>query len=174
MSYDDKQQQVFGRLATDRPHVVKAQATYDLPWGTTVGVFGILETGTPVTEEFTYQGYPIYVNGRGNLGRYPTYSQIDLNLAHEFRLGGNKRLTLQWNIVNLFDFKTATVYYSTNHYRDGVYPDASQFFDAPWSPSAVVSQFRADGQTIRDEQLFKVPTIYQGAREMRLQAKFSF
>jgi hypothetical protein len=32
-SYDDKQQQVFGRLATDRPHVVKLWATYDTPWG---------------------------------------------------------------------------------------------------------------------------------------------
>jgi hypothetical protein len=40
MSYDANNQAVFGRLQTDRPHVVKMQATYDFPWGTTVGAYG--------------------------------------------------------------------------------------------------------------------------------------
>ncbi|MEO5897411.1 MAG: hypothetical protein ABIS06_17105 [Vicinamibacterales bacterium] len=36
---------VFGLLPTDRPHYLKVQATYDLPWGTNVGVFSQVSSG---------------------------------------------------------------------------------------------------------------------------------
>jgi hypothetical protein len=174
MSYDDRQQQVFGNLATDRPHVIKLTGTYDLPWGSSLGVYGILESGLPQTGEFSWQGYPIYYGGRGNLGRLPAFKQVDLQAQHEFRVGGNRRLSVQANIVNLFDTKTITYWYGVNPYRDGVFPSDAEFFGGAWTPEQVVAKYRALGSTIRDQVWFKTPNTYQNRREIRLQAKFSF
>jgi hypothetical protein len=174
MSYDRNQQAVYGRLATDRPHVVKVQATYDLPWGTSLGAYGILQSGLLQTEEFTWQGYPIYAYGRGNLGRLPTYKQLDLQAQHEFRLGGSKRIVLSANIVNLFDFDTTTGYYSVNRWRSGVNPPDSAFFGGAWDPAAMVAKYRAQGSIINDQVWFKTPDAFQSPREMRFQVKYSF
>jgi hypothetical protein len=38
MMYDTNGKEVYGRLNTDRPHYLKLQGTYDMPWGTTVGL----------------------------------------------------------------------------------------------------------------------------------------
>ena len=174
MSYDDSQQQVFGRLHTDRPHVLKVSGTYDLPWGTSLGVYGIVQSGLVMTEQFTFQRYPTYPHGRGNLGRTPIWSQLDLQVQHEFRLGGNQRLILNANIDNLFDQATWYNYYSSRQWRDTVnFPD-SVYFGAPWTPEALVADARAAGSRVRDELLFGVQDSFQGERSIRLQAKWVF
>ena len=167
-------QQVFGLLPTDRPHVVKVQATYDLPWGTTIGAFGIVESGLPMTSQISWTGYPIYYAGRGDLGRLPVFKNMDLNVQHEFRLGGNRRVMVAANISNLFDLKTVTDFYSTNRWRSGVSFDEKTFFTTNWTPESVIAAARAAGSTIQDQKWYKVPDSYQGARQIRLQAKFSF
>ena len=40
---------VLGRLATDRPHVVKLYGSYMMPFGTQVGAFFYVGSGTPVS-----------------------------------------------------------------------------------------------------------------------------
>ncbi len=70
-SYDDQQRQVFGRLATDRPHALKLWATYDMPWGTTVGVTGIAESGLLQTSTFFWQDYPEYPTAAAIWGEPP-------------------------------------------------------------------------------------------------------
>ncbi len=171
-SYDDRQQQVFGRLATDRPHVLKLWATYDLPWGTQLGVTGITESGLPQTSTFTWQGYPVYFNGRGDLGRTPWMTQFGLQVSQYFKLGGNRRIGVELDVINLFDSNTVTGYYSTNKYRDGVKPPDSLFFDAPWTPQSVVAQYPELG--VRDEVFYLTPNSFQPPREARIMVKLSF
>ncbi len=152
-------QQVFGLLPTDRPHVVKLQGTYDLPWGMSLGAFYIIESGLPMSSQFTYLGYPIYYNDRGDLGRLPKFSQLDLNIQQEFRLGGSKRIILAANVTNLFDQKIVDRHYSTNPYRSGVNYTEEEFFTTSWTPASLVARARSEGSTIKDEAWYKTPNF---------------
>jgi hypothetical protein len=177
MSYDKNNKVVEGLLATDRPHVVKLQATYDLPWGTTIGVFGVLQSGLPQTSTITWQGYPIYYNGRNDLGRMPWTKYLDVNLQQEFRLGANRRLVLAANVTNVLDLKTANGYYTTNPWRDGIFPPSSTFYGAPWDPVAEVNKVRVaagNPNAVRNSDWYKVDDSFVAPREIRLSAKFSF
>ncbi len=182
MSYDDNNKAVFGLLPTDRPHVVKVQATYDLPWGTTIGAYGIVQSGLPQSSFISYAGYPIYYNDRGDLGRLPIYKQLDLNVQHDIRLGGNRRITLQANITNPFDLTGYTSLYSLFPYRDAVTPGVNTtgktadqyFYGGPWNVTDLVTTLRSKGGQIRDADFYNVLDGIQGRRQIRFQAKFSF
>jgi hypothetical protein len=176
MSYDQNNKAVYGVLPTDRPHVLKVQATYDMTWGTSVGLFGIFQSGQPMSSTLTYAGYPIYYTGRNDLGRSPFYKQIDLNIQHTFKLGGQRRLMLQANVTNLFDFATYLGYYTYSPYRSGVTPaDADKtFYGGTWTPAGLVAAARATGLSILDSDWYKVLDGQQGRRNVRFQAKFSF
>jgi hypothetical protein len=98
---------LYGRLPTDRPHVFKFYGAKQFRFGTEIGGFFRASSGTPVTTQVdSLNQIPIYVNGRGDLGRTPVFSQTDLMVAHEFSLGETKRLRLEMNILNLFNQKT--------------------------------------------------------------------
>ena len=74
MSFDGKGQPVFGPLATDRPHQVKAQFIYQLPFGTSIGVNEYIASGIPVTREvgvLPTSNFPVQYLGRGSDGRMP-------------------------------------------------------------------------------------------------------
>ena len=106
LSFDQKGNEALGRLNTDRPIQFKLQGSYRIPWGTTLGVNLLAMSGLLQSSTVTYQGVPIYFNGRGDLGRMPAYSQTDLLINHDFRLGGNRLISLQMNVSNLFDQET--------------------------------------------------------------------
>ena len=55
---------------------------------------------------------PVFVNGRGDLGRTPVLTRTDLLVSHEFRRVGNQRIRLELNVLNLFNQKTATHFYN--------------------------------------------------------------
>ena len=77
---------VLGRLATDRPHVVKLYGAYLLPTGTQVGAFFYGGSGTPISRTVSSINFiPIFVDGRGSLGRTPFLSQTDLLVSQEHR-----------------------------------------------------------------------------------------
>jgi hypothetical protein len=176
MSYDDQNHQVFGVLATDRPHVLKVQATYDLPWGTSVGAYGILESGLPQSSILSYNGYPIYFAGRNDMGRLPIYKQLDLNVQHDLKVGGNRRVTLQANITNVFDTAGYTSLYSLFPYRSNVTPPNPKtvFYGGPWTPDSVVAMVKAAGTSVLASDFYNVLDGMQGRRTVRFQAKFSF
>jgi hypothetical protein len=114
---------VFGRLATDRPHVFKLYGSYRFPFGTEFGGFFYGGSGTPVsTVVETANGIPVLVNGRGDRGRTPVFTQTDLMVAHEISMGddGDKRLRFEFNTINLFNQKTARhIYDYVNRERNG-------------------------------------------------------
>jgi hypothetical protein len=56
-------------LNTDQPVQFKIQGTYTLPFGTNIGANFYAASGLLQSSTVTYQGVPIYFNGRGDLGR---------------------------------------------------------------------------------------------------------
>ncbi|MCW5978708.1 MAG: TonB-dependent receptor [Bryobacteraceae bacterium] len=99
---------LFGRLPTDRPHVFKFSGAKNFAFGTQIGGFLRLTSGTPVTTQVvTVNDIPFYVEGRGNYGRTPVFSQTDLLVAHEFKVGEGKTLRFEFNMINLFNQKTS-------------------------------------------------------------------
>ena len=97
----------LGRLATDRPHVLKLYGATVLPFGTEIGVNFFAGSGTPLsTYVTTLNGIEVMVNGRGDMGRTPVLSTTDLLVSHQLDLGGRKRLRLELNVLNLFNQKT--------------------------------------------------------------------
>ena len=100
---------VRGRLATDRPVVAKFYGAYRLPFGTQVGGFVYAGSGTPMsTVVNTTNTIPVFVNGRGDMGRTPTLTRTDLLVSHEVSMMGNRRVRFELNVINLFNQKTAT------------------------------------------------------------------
>lgn len=100
---------LYGLLPTDRPHVFKFYGAKQFKFGTEIGGFFRVMSGTPVTTQVnTINGIPVYVEGRGNMGRTPVFNQTDLMIAHEFKIGQSetKKLRLEFNIINLFNQKT--------------------------------------------------------------------
>jgi hypothetical protein len=105
-----------GRLATDRPHVVKLYGAYDFPFGTQVGAFFYGGSGTPV---YTYvtstNSADLFVEGRNGWyengqvihdKRTPNLYRTDLLVSHEIGLPGAKRLRFELNVLNVFDQQT--------------------------------------------------------------------
>jgi hypothetical protein len=104
---------VLGRLATDRPHVVKLYGAYQFNFGTQLGVFFYGGSGTPLTTQVVgLDQYAPMVNGRGDMGRTPVLTRTDLLVSHELQVGPRRRLRFELNIQNLFNQKTATHRYN--------------------------------------------------------------
>ncbi|MEX1129696.1 MAG: TonB-dependent receptor, partial [Vicinamibacterales bacterium] len=130
MSFNERGEPVFGRLATDRPHQFKAHFIYDLPFGTTVGVGQFVASGTPITREAAFispNNFPVMYLGRGSDGRTEVFSQTDLVVQHDFRLTGNQRLQLGLNVLNLFDEENAVRVFRTQ-LRQGIVVSEPEFF----------------------------------------------
>jgi hypothetical protein len=104
--YDSRGNFVEGNLATDRPHVVKLYGGYSFPSGTTVAANFYGGSGTPLsTYVYATNGYGLFVNGRGDMGRTPALLRTNLLVSHEINLGGNKRLRAEFNVLNVFNRK---------------------------------------------------------------------
>ena len=98
----------LGRLATDRPVVLKLYGAYNLTRNTLVGLNFYGGSGTPMTTYVnTVNQTELFVEGRGDMGRTPFYSKTDLLVSHELPMAGNKRVRLELNVLNLFNQKTS-------------------------------------------------------------------
>jgi hypothetical protein len=97
---------VRGRLATDRPHVLKLYGAYMMPFGTQVGLNQYVGSGTPLTTEVRTLHTLVYPEGRGDMGRTPMLALTDLLLSHEIRARGEDRIRFELNVLNVFNQKT--------------------------------------------------------------------
>lgn len=98
---------VNGLLPTDRPNVVKLYGSYTFKWGTEIGANFYGGSGTPLsTYAWTINSIPVFVNGRGDMGRTDPLFQTDLVIAHEVKIGETKRIRFEANVINLFNQKT--------------------------------------------------------------------
>ncbi len=101
-----------GKLATDRPHVVKAYGGYNFDWmgsatnRTTFSAFTTFQSGTPLTTIYDLYGLGTTILfGRGDLGRTPMFSETDFSVNHRYKFGRDNRFTLEGflDIRNLFN-----------------------------------------------------------------------
>lgn len=112
---------VKGRLNTDRPHVFKIYGAKQFKFGTNVGVFFYGGSGTPVsTLVNTVNQVPVFVNGRGDMGRTPILTQTDLNVYHDLKLSETKRIRFEMNMLNLFNQKTSRAIFNYLNRGGGV------------------------------------------------------
>lgn len=119
---------VRGRLATDRPHVVKLYGSYDFPFGTQIGAFFYGGSGTPLsTYVTTTHSIDMFVYGRGDMGRTPVLTRTDLLLSHEVRMLGTKRARFELNVQNIFNQKTTRHIFNFLN-KGGIIPDRSSSY----------------------------------------------
>ena len=120
---------VVGRLATDRPVVLKLYGSYNIARNTQIGAFVYAGSGTPITTYVnTVHQTELFVEGRGDYGRTPFYSKTDLLVSHELPMAGNKRMRIELNVLNLFNQKTARHIF--NHLNRGAgVPDQAAAID---------------------------------------------
>ncbi len=181
MSFDQKGNQVKGLLQTDRPIQFKFQAAYITPWGTSVGMNFLATSGQLQTSQVTYQTVPVYFLGRGDLGRSPVFNQTDLHVAHDFRLPGRTRLSLQADIMNLFD-QSIWLTEGTSAYRDSLTipgftgnPGGAFFQPGGFDTVAIQSAANAaNSSSGRPQPMYKMPNGYQNARSIRMAIRFTF
>ena len=169
MSFDQTGKPLYGKLPTDRPFTFKTQTTYDLPWGTNLGAFFYAGSGQPLSSQVTVVGVPVYYLGRGNLGRSPVFSQTDLQVQHGFRLPGHTRIDVSANILNVFDQATFTNVQNTP-YRDAIPISSTTGFFNGFDADAIA----AATPTIRKDARYKQASAFEGARSIRLNARFTF
>lgn len=72
-----------------------------------------MESGVPKSTIMSQKNINFFPNGRGDLGRVPAFSQVDLLIEQQIRLPQGMRVVLGLNIANLFDQKTVTGYQTT-------------------------------------------------------------
>ena len=168
-SFDHKGKPVFGPLQTDRPHVFKVEGYYSTPWGTGIGLYQLLESGTPQQTQMSEKGIPFYPFGRNNLGRTPAFYRTDLLIQHTVSLG-DQRINIGLNFENLFDHDTVTRNFATA-YRDTFNVTDQAFFSGTFDPLALQA---ASPTTIRVDPRYLQVDQWQERRQMRLQVRYSF
>ncbi|MFI5197260.1 MAG: carboxypeptidase regulatory-like domain-containing protein [Thermoanaerobaculia bacterium] len=95
----------YGTLSNDRPHILKAFATYDTPFGITLGGYYRYQSGTPwqATGVDAVSGGALrYLEPAGSR-RLPGWSNFDLLAAYNFRFGGAYNLRLEGRVLNVFN-----------------------------------------------------------------------
>jgi len=173
MSFDQSGNEVEGVLATDRPHQFKAQFIYTLPFGTTVGVNEYIASGIPRTREIAVinpSAYPVVYLGRGSDGRMPMYSQTDFYIQHEFKVGGSKKAQISFNVLNLFDQRTATNYYPTEN-KSGY---ALSFSEPDFYAHKLDFTALKNAQGVPTDARFLMDNGYQTPIQARIALKFLF
>jgi hypothetical protein len=172
MSFDENGQPVFGVLATDRTHQLKAQLIYDFSFGSTVGINWFGASGIPRTREAAFiegNAFPVQYLGRNSDGRMPFYNQLDLYAQHQFRLGERTRLTLSANVLNLLNSGTATNYWQTQLYSgQAVDVTETEFYNG------VNTQALIQEQGLIQDPRFLMDREYQDPITVRLGVKLSF
>ena len=117
---------------------------------------------------------PVYVEGRGNLGRTPMFSQTDFYVYHEFRMGndGKYRLRFDANASNVFNQSTPYNYYRNYLNRnDGSWLQFENETDVfqPYNWKQMVTD-----QELRTDPGYNQPRFFQAIRDLRFGVKFSF
>ena len=87
-NFDGKGKNVYGLLATDRPHQWKFFGNYSAEYQGWWDHFSLAQaafSGTPLSSEVTFI-VPAFYNGRGDLGRTPFFTQTDFLVAHSYQV----------------------------------------------------------------------------------------
>jgi outer membrane receptor protein involved in Fe transport len=177
MSFDSKGNAVYDRMAVDMPLQIKALGTYMTPWGTSIGVDVRANSGLLQTTSMNYKSVPVPVEGYGDLGRTPFFSQTNLLFSHTFRLPRGMQLNAQLNVNNLFDQDTVTAFDTTPYLTGNLAFPNDQAFFAGFDYRAVMAAINAATPSVGNPDPrygSGLGTSFQGARSVRFYARFTF
>lgn len=178
-----------GRLSNDRNVQVKLDGSYEFSkgglTGLNVGVSTHWYAGTPLNAygySSAYQNWEYYLVPRGSVGRGPSDWESDVQLSYPIRFGGNKRLSLQADIFNLFNRQAISTFDERyNLVADGAcggIPEALCNGDGgiattgnSLTPAGTLSNPR--GTATNPDYLTK-GTAFTGQRSIRLGVRFLF
>jgi hypothetical protein len=168
--YDSDGEPVYGRLATDRTHQLRAQFLYSFGFGLSLGVTQYVASGTPRSEAASVEGwadYGFFPNGRGTLGDTPWLTQTDLMVYQTFELGRGLAFSIGLTVLNLFDEDTPTRYWMWRN---------AQFTSLPLSQDEFFQGFDYDAlvQDLDQDPAFNMADTFQLPREVRLTLKLEF
>lgn len=165
-------------------------------------LFGTVQSGTPLTSFVSLNNIDFIVaTKRGDMGRTPTFSQFDVALRHRIRFGRDNRYTIvaetdilnalnQGIVTNRYNFLNRGGYSSLDGW-DLVTPAelaacaAANPPNGDYQPCYIAGyrRFQQNGspQILADalapanrDQLYNLPTSYQGPREVRFGLRFIF
>jgi hypothetical protein len=181
MMFTGNGQPSYGVLATDRPHQFKTQFIYQLPIGTSLGLNEFVASGLPVTREAAVlptSNYPVQYRGRGSDGRTPVFSQTDVYVQHEFRLGRNA-IQLNATVSNLFNQRTPISKFSTQlRAGNGLTFDQAAFYAGNVNfeqlIAAGVAAAQAAGRASFTDPRFLMDNDFQAPILARFGVKFIF
>jgi hypothetical protein len=157
---DDPASNLSGLLGQDRPHIFKLLASYDLPFGFTLGGFLRIQSGTPwEAHGYTASQYARYLEPAGSR-RLPTWTNFDLLGAYTFKFGGDMSIRLEGRVQNLFNTQTVL---SVNQLQ---YTD-------PYVDGTPATSLGPQ-QTKQLNALFGTPTSWASPRRFSLTALFNF
>jgi hypothetical protein len=187
-SFDRNGNAVYGKLNTDRPHQVTAQALYRFDWGTTVGVNQYYGSGTPISTQVFYAGVPFFAFGRGDAGDSPSLTQTDLLITHPVKIG-SYTIEASLNVLNLFDEKADILLdpsisdadicslYTAAHPDDPCDRTQEFFFShTPWDVDGLLAQAPSSRNPyyLKPNATGSTADPFQTRRTIRLGLKFSF
>lgn len=182
-----------GLLATDRTHVANAYGAYIFDWrgsrtnSTELSFFQTFQSGTPQSTMVAFHatGTPIFLNGRGDLGRTEMFTQTDFSVSHKYKFGRDSRYTIaaDLNILNLWDEANVTSLFTTLSAVN--VPETSICTIANCTNVQAINQLTAgqlygpvntylNGALNRKDARFGQANGYQGARSVRFGLRFFF
>jgi hypothetical protein len=172
--FDQSGKPVYGRLATDRPHQLKAFLVYSTTFGLNFSVFQALSTGLPVTREVAVlppSNYPMQYLGRMSDGRTPTLSQTDLYVQQDIAMVRGTRLSAGIGVSNLFNQDTAVSQYigETEQGTGGLTFNEADLYAGRLDFQQLMVQ-----QGIRKDARFLMANGYQPSRSARVMIKWTF
>jgi hypothetical protein len=167
-NFDSHGKNVYGLLATDRPHQFKFFGNYLLKTragSTTFSLSQLAFSGTPLSSTVTFI-VPVFYDGRGDLGRTPAFTQTDILLAHRFQVTERVALKFDANVTNLFN-QAVEIGRTTALNRNGsVNLPTDVFFQGGWDATKLVNP--VTGSAPARSAIYNLPNAYQGIREIRL------
>jgi len=174
--YDGTGKPIDDVLATDRTHYVKLGATYMFKFGTTVGANQILASGLPIGPSVGtvgQHGYPLFYLGRDGAGRTPAFSQTDLYVQHEFKVGGQRRMQISLNVLNLFNQRATIDRFNNVFNGSAVSFDEAAFYAGQVNIQSLINQQIASGAAVADPRFLK-DNSYQTPLLARFGVRFLF
>jgi hypothetical protein len=172
MPFGEDGQPVYGVLATDRTHQVKARLLYDLPFGTVVGASWYGVSGIPRSRRalFVPGGYyQVHYPGRGTEGRNPFLSRLDLQVQQRFHLGDKVDLTLMATVFNVFDQASATDSFPNELFQGQAVDISETDFFAGFDTQQLIEE-----QGLVRDARFLMDWFYQPPRTIRLGMRLDF
>ena len=162
-----------GPLPNDRPHNIKVQGSYFIPFGDSTVVLGLAFNGFSGSPIEVLGGHPTYgrretfVLPRGGGGRTPFYTQFDLHASYRRQLSRLFGFEAYADVFNLFNQATATLV-------DMEYTTSSVGPIPNGTPADLTNLKTTTGGVPILNPNYGRPTQFQAPLSMRLGVRLSF